>query len=127
MSKKSFFLGVVTGVVLTFVVLIVIGLVNEKSDANFPAQYLEKPVSYENKKETSFKVFQVLGNAALATEISTEGLIPLFIGKTVVLLGKDYYNNEVITVKNPQRIGTYSYTSKDDKQMTVPVIQGEME
>lgn len=127
MSKKSFFLGVVTGVVLTFVVLIVIGLVNEKSDANFPAQYLEKPVSYENKKETSFKVFQVLGNAALATEISTEGLIPLFIGKTVVLLGKDYYNNEVITVKNPQRIGTYSYTSKDDKQMTVPVIKGEME
>ena len=127
MSKKSFFLGVVTGVVLTFVVLIVIGLVNEKSDANFPAQYLEKPVSYENKKETSFKVFQVLGNAALATEISTEGLIPLFIGKTVVLLGKDYYNNEVITVKNPQRIGTYSYTSKDDKQMTVPVIEGEME
>ena len=127
MSKKSFFLGVVTGVVLTFVVLIVIGLVNEKSDANFPAQYLEKPVSYENKKETSFKVFQVLGNAALATEIYTEGLIPLFIGKTVVLLGKDYYNNEVITVKNPQRIGTYSYTSKDDKQMTVPVIKGEME
>ena len=127
MSKKSFFLGVVTGVVLTFVVLIVIGLVNEKSDANFPAQYLEKPVSYENKKETSFKVFQVLGNAALATEISTEGLIPLFIGKTVVLLGKDYYNNEVITVKNPQRIGTYSYTSKNDMPMTVPVIQGEME
>ena len=40
MSKKSFFLGVVTGVVLTFVVLIVIGLVIQKSDANFPAQYL---------------------------------------------------------------------------------------
>lgn len=127
MSKKSFFLGVVTGVVLTFVVLIVIGLVNEKSDANFPAQYLEKPVSYENKKETSFKVFQVLGNAALATEISADGVIRLFTGNTVVLLGKDYYNSQVITVKNPQRIGTYSYTSKDDKQMTVPVIQGEME
>lgn len=127
MSKKSFFLGVVTGVVLTFVVLIVIGLVNEKSDANFPVQYLEKPVSYENKKETSFRVFQVLGNAALATEISADGLIRLFLGNTVVLLGKDYYNNQVITVKNPRRIGTYSYTSKDDTQMTVPVIEGEME
>lgn len=127
MSKKSFFLGVVTGVVLTFVVLIVIGLVNEKSDANFPAQYLEKPVSYENKKETSFRVFQVLDNAALATEISDYGAIRLFTGNTVVLLGKDYYNNEVITVKNPQRIGTYSYTSKNDMPMTVPVIQGEME
>lgn len=51
MSKKSFFLGVVTGVVLTFVVLIVIGLVIQKSDANFPAQYLEKPVSYEKKRK----------------------------------------------------------------------------
>lgn len=127
MSKKSFFLGVVTGVVLTFVVLIVIGLVNEKSDANFPVQYLEKPVSYENKKETSFRVFQVLGNAALATEISADGVIQLFSGNTVVFLGKDYYNNQVITVKNPQRIGTYSYTNKNDTQMTVPVIEGEME
>lgn len=127
MSKKSFFLGVVTGVVLTFVVLIVIGLVIQKSDANFPAQYLEKPVSYENKKETSFRVFQVLGNAALATEISADGVIQLFSGNTVVLLGKDYYNNQVITVKNPQRIGTYSYTNKNDTQMTVPVIEGEME
>lgn len=127
MSKKSFFLGVVTGVVLTFVVLIVIGLVIQKSDANFPVQYLEKPVSYENKKETSFRVFQVLGNAALATEISADGVIRLFTGNTVVLLGKDYYNNEVITVKNPQRIGTYSYTNKNDTQMTVPVIEGEME
>lgn len=127
MSKKSFFLGVVTGVVLTFVVLIVIGLVIQKSDANFPVQYLEKPVSYENKKETSFRVFQVLGNAALATEISADGVIQLFSGNTVVLLGKDYYNNQVITVKNPQRIGTYSYTNKNDTQMTVPVIEGEME
>ena len=127
MSKKSFFLGVVTGVVLTFVVLIVIGLVIQKSDANFPVQYLEKPVSYENKKETSFRVFQVLGNAALATEISADGVIQLFTGNTVVLLGKDYYNNQVITVKNPQRVGTYSYTNKNDTQMTVPVIEGEME
>ena len=127
MSKKSFFLGVVTGVVLTFVVLIVIGLVIQKSDANFPVQYLEKPVSYENKKETSFRVFQVLDNAALATEISADGVIQLFTGNTVVLLGKDYYNNQVITVKNPQRIGTYSYTNKNDTQMTVPVIEGEME
>ena len=84
-------------------------------------------MSYENKKETSFRVFQVLGNAALATEISADGVIQLFTGNTVVLLGKDYYNNQVITVKNPQRIGTYSYTSKDDTQMTVPVIEGEME
>lgn len=30
------------------------------------------PISYENKKSASFKVFQVLGNAALASEISNK-------------------------------------------------------
>lgn len=74
MNKKSFFLGLVSGIVLTFAALFVIGLVNQNSEANDPVQYLEKPVSYENKKETSFKVFQVLGNAALASEISTKSI-----------------------------------------------------
>ena len=50
MNKKSFFLGVVTGIVLTFVGLFVIGLVNQNSAGNDPIQYLEKPMSYENKK-----------------------------------------------------------------------------
>ena len=72
MNKKSFFLGVVTGVVLTFAVLFVIGFANQNSAENDPIRYLEKPVSYENKSETSFKVFQVLGSAALASEISNK-------------------------------------------------------
>ena len=128
MSKKSFFLGVVTGVVLTFVVLIVIGLVNEKSDANFPAQYLEKPVSYENKKETSFKVLQVLGNAALATEASDKiGSDVMYFGNTVLVLGENFYSDQIVTVKNPQRVGTYSYTTYGGMPKTVPVIDGEME
>ena len=58
MNKKSFFLGVVTGIVLTFAGLIVIGYVNQNEYD--PIQYLEQPVSYENKTETSFQVFQVL-------------------------------------------------------------------
>ena len=127
MNKKSFFLGVVTGVVLTFVVLFVIGLVNQNSADNAPVQYLEKPVSYENKKETSFKVLQVLGNAALATEASDKiGGDVMYLGNTVVLLGENYYSNQIVKVKNPQRVGTYSYTNKGGMPMTVPVIDGEM-
>jgi hypothetical protein len=127
MNKKSFFLGVVTGVVLTFVVLFVIGLVNQNSADNAPVQYLEKPVSYENKKETSFKVLQVLGNAALATEASDKiGGDVMYFGNTVVLLGENYYSNQIVKVKNPQRVGTYSYTNKGGMPMTVPVIDGEM-
>lgn len=128
MNKKSFFGGVLTGVVLTFVVLFVIGLVNQNSADNDPVQYLEKPVSYENKKETSFRVLQVLGNAALATEASDEiGGEVMYYGNTVVILGENYYSHQIVKVKNPQRIGTYSYTNKGGMPMTVPVIDGEME
>ena len=125
MNKKSFFLGFVSGIVLTFAALFVIGLVNQNSEANDPVQYLEKPVSYENKKETSFKVFQVLGNAALASEISNKEY-KWFNGNTVVILGENYYSDHVVNVKNPQRVGTYSYTNKGGMPMTVPVIDGDI-
>ena len=126
MNKKSFFLGVITGIVLTFVGLFVIGLVNQNSEDNDSIQYLEKPVSYENKKETSFKVFQVFGNAALASEISNKEY-KWYNGNTVVLLGENFYSDQVVTVKNPQRVGTYSYTNKGGMPMTVPVIDGQIE
>ena len=124
-NNKSFFLGVVTGIVLTFVVLFVIGSVHQNSADNDPIQYLEKPVSYEDKTETSFKVFQVLGCAALASEISNKEY-KWYNGNTVVILGENFYSDQVVTVKNPQRVGTYSYTNKGGIPMTVPVIDGEM-
>ena len=126
MNKKSFFLGVVTGVVLTFATLFIIGLVNLKSEDNDPIQYLEKPLNYENKMETSFKVFQVLGSAALASEISNKEY-KWYNGNTVAILGENYYSDQVIIVKNPMQVGTYSYTNKGGMPMTVPVIEGEME
>ena len=125
MNKKSFFWGVLTGAVLTFVILFVIGLAKENSSD--PIQYLEKPVSYENKTETSFEVFQVLGNAALATEESSRyGEDVLFNGNTVMILGENFYSDQIVTVKNPRRVGTYSYTNNGGMPMTVPVIDGEM-
>lgn len=125
MNKKSFFGGVVTGIVLTFVGLFVIGLVNQNSSD--PIQYLEQPVSYENKTETSFKVFQVLGNAALAREASDRiGDDVMYLGNTVVILGENFYSDQVVTINNPQRLGTYSYTTNGGMPMTVPVIDGNM-
>lgn len=119
MNKKSFFWGVLTGIALTFVIILIIGLVKQSSTD--PIQYLEQPVSYENKKETSFKVFQVLGNAALANEVSDKRY-DLYLGNTVVILGENYYSDQIVTIKNPQRVGTYSYTNKGGMPMTVPVI-----
>lgn len=124
---KSFLLGVVTGVVLTFAALFVIGLVNQNSANNDSVEYLEKPVSYENKTVSSFKVLQVLGNAALAKEASDEiGGDVLYLGNVVLILGEDFYSDQVVTIKNPQRVGTYSYTTNGGMPKTVPVIEGEM-
>ncbi len=128
MNTKSFLLGIVTGVILTFAALFVIGLVNQNSADSDPVQYLEKPVSYENKKETSFKVFQVIGNAALAREASDRiGGDVMYLGNTVVVLGENYYSDQVLTIKNPQRVGTYSYTTNSGMPMTVPVLDGNIE
>lgn len=127
MNKKSFFWGVLAGVVLTFVVLFIIGLVNQNFGDNDPVQYYDKPVSYENKKETSFKVFQVLGKAALANEASdTIDNDVMYFGTTVVIPGENFYSDQVITINNPQRIGTYSYTNNAGIPMTVPVIIGNI-
>ena len=127
MNKKSFFLGISIGIVLTFVGLFVIGLVYQKSKDS-RIQYLENPVSYENKKETSFKVFQVLENKALTNEVSdTVGNSVFYSGNTVLLLGDNYYNDQVVNVKNPQRVGTFKYITNEKEIMTVPIIGGQME
>lgn len=126
MNKKSFFIGMLSGIVLTIVALFVIAFVRQKNNEDDAIQRLEKPVSYENKKITSFKVFQVLGeDAALAKEISDKEL-DMYLGNTVVLVGKDFYSDQVITIKNPKRIGTYSYTNNGGMPKTVPIIEGEI-
>ncbi len=125
MNKKSFFIGMLSGVVLTIVALVVIAFVKGASEDD-AIQYLEKPVSYENKKITSFKVFQVLGeDAALAME-SSDKEYKWFYGNTVLLVGKDFYSDQVVTMKNPQRTGTYSYTNNSGMPKTVPIIEGEI-
>lgn len=125
MNKKSFFIGMLSGVVLTIVALVVIAFVKGASEDD-AIQYLEKPVSYENKKITSFKVFQVLGeDAALAME-SSDKEYKWFYGNTVLLVGKDFYSDQVVTMKNPQRTGTYSYMNNSGMPMTVPIIEGEI-
>ena len=82
-------------------------------------------MSYENKQETSFKVLQVLGNAALAKERS-DMYTDSYYGKTVVILGKDFYSDQVVKINKPQRVGTYNYTNNGGMPMTVPVIQGSI-
>lgn len=122
MNIKSYILGVLTGIVLTIAVLFVIGLANQNAEESDDIQYLEEPVSYEGKSEASFKVLQVLGDAALAHEASEYGL---YTGNTVMLLGEDFYSEQIVNIKNPKRVGSYSYTNNGGMPMTVPVIEGD--
>lgn len=123
MKKTSFFLGFVTGVILTFVGIMFFGVLNKshEREPESPIKYFEQPVSYEDKAETSFKVTQVIGKAALAEEKSSD-VYDLFLGNTVLILGENFYNGQIITMKEPQIIGTFSYTTKSDRSMTIPVL-----
>lgn len=124
MNKKSFFIGLLTGVILTFVGLFAFVLLRQRSDE---VQYLEQPISYEHKEKATFKVLQVFDDSALAKENSNKDSFEetLFLGNTVLLLGKGFYSNQIVAIKQPQIIGSYSYTSNAGMPMTVPVIEGE--
>ena len=126
MEIKSTFLGIIIGIVLTFSTLYLIGLGNQNSEDNDPTIHIEKGKSYENKKEASFKVFQVLSDAALMREVSDK-VRELYFGKTVLIRGEDFYNDQVVTVKNPRIVGIYRYTTVKYLDMNVPIIEGEME
>lgn len=130
MEKKILcFVGSIIG---SFIALIIVGMIilNSKDSDTVqdydPIVYLEKVESYEGKGETSFKVFQVLTDAALMREVSDKEYERYF-GKIVLIYGKYFYDDQVVTVKNPQIVGTYSYISKGNENMTVPIIEGEME
>lgn len=121
MKKLSFFLGIFTGILVTFLGLLVLsGNFQNSSEV----QYFEKPNSFENKKETSFQVFQVLRGSALAREASDKfGDNISYYGTTVLILGENFYSDQIVIVKNPQIVGTYQYTNKAGIPMTVPVVQ----
>lgn len=126
MNIKSFILGVLTGIILTFAALFCIGLMNQNSENTDTIQYLDQPMSYENKTKTSFKVFQVLGGAALASEISNEEY-GWYNGNTVMILGENFYSDQIVIVNDPKRVGTYSYTTNSGMPKTVPVLKGAFE
>jgi hypothetical protein len=89
MGKKIliYIAGIVTGVIMTFGVLAIVAVNNRDKD---DITYFKTPINYEDKESTSFKVFQVLDNGALANEISNDSYM-WYHGKTVLLLNGQFY------------------------------------
>lgn len=132
-----FILGLISGIVLTFVLAIIITyrIYDENGGLNIPngnAGYHEDGMTlFEEERECvsekNFKVFQVLesGNA-LASELDPMVNIPTGI---VVMFLNDgeasYYDDQTIVIpsgKCAKQIGIYRYISKSEIEKTVPIV-----
>ena len=126
-----FILGVIIGAVLMYFGIDYLPF--EKKGPKEKIEYFDNPISYENKKSTSFKVFQVTPYGALANEISNT-TYKYYSGTTVLIKNGKFYNDQVIDVKNPIQVGTFSYQTKENQVLgttvggdyiTVPIIDLE--
>lgn len=130
-----FLLGLITGAILTIVILAIIGMSmnNSTTGGTTPNSYpglviFEQPT--EEIKTPSFKVLQVISNnMALAHagenkygEVWHSGMLVLLIGDE----GTYFYDDQIVEVpkgKTARHIGTYQYETKAEFQKTVPVVK----
>lgn len=82
---------------------------------------LSTPVPFEDSKYARFKVFQSLDGYALAYTGENHSYGWTYYGAIVVLVG-NCYDEQIVKIKNPMIVGRYTYTSKDERERTVPVI-----
>lgn len=122
MKKGLLFIaGVITGIILTIIVLVVIA--DNTSDKGLTLFEKEG----ECVSDKSFEVFQVLNDGnALASEY--EGF-SIATGITVLFLaekGTSYYDDQVIKIpegKCAKQIGVYKYITNAGIEKTVPIVE----
>jgi hypothetical protein len=115
--------GVLTGVILTFVILFIAA----KGSSNEDFKLFEKPG--EVVDVTSFKVFQVLeDDVALVKGLSNDDY-DIYSGPIFLIVndeGKYYTDDEIINVpdgKVVRKVGVYHYQTKAEFDKTVSVIE----
>lgn len=129
MKKYGLFLGgVLTGIVLTFLVLFVVAKVGSHGDLIDGVTNFEQVGDVID--ETSVKVFQVVGaNAALVNgQKKDERQYDWYLGPVYLLRnydGKYYYDEEIVKCpsgKQFRQTGIYQYNTKTGYK-TVPIIE----
>lgn len=126
MKKTYIFIGgIITGVVLLFVILIVASLFIQKD--NYDIVLFDSPTTCISTN--NFKVMQVLDSgAALANEFEDSDR-RIAAGITVLFLSNDeisYYDDQIITIPNgkcAKQIGYFKYRTKGGSDKTVPVVK----
>ena len=126
-----YLLGLLSGIVITIVVLLVFGLIiRAKNDPGITMlngmSFFETPG--EVIKETSFKVFQALDDGAALAEGKGEGHSSVYLGLHVLLYNEEktpYYDEQIVTLpqgKCFRQVGIYRYHAKSGIDKTVPIV-----
>lgn len=123
-----FFLGIVTGFILTIVAALIIGISSyNDNDINKPDITIAEHQT-EFTLATKFEVFQVLQNGALANCEERKYSTSYFTGPVVYIItdGQNlFYDDEVIKIpkgKKAIQIGTYRYQTRQTEKV-VPAIK----
>ena len=121
-----FFLGIITGCVLTIAALFVIGVSYSNSEES-DITIAERQTVF--KSASRFEVFQVLGDGALANCEEQQGYSRSYFTGPVVYILSDgqnlFYDDQIIDIpygKMAIQIGTYRYQTKLGEKV-VPVIK----
>lgn len=123
-----YLLGVLTGVILTFVSLVLIGLVINANDSNRinNLTFFEQPG--EVMSDTGYEVFQVLGNGIALARGKEYERSTLYLGLIVLLWNEDgypYYDDQIINLpegKCFRQVGIYKYKTQQGIEKTVPAV-----
>ena len=129
-EKKSFFLGVFIGISIVCIGIVILAIIINSRKERPVSQYellhtFEKPKSYEKKVVSSFKIYEVRGEYSLAKEVSDNNP-NTYNGKLVSIIGRKFYNDQIVTVKNPLWVGTLP-EEYNSKLIIIPVIEGVIE
>ena len=127
MSKGvAYFLGILTGIVLTIGASIIIAKSQGEDPSSNGISMFEK--RGQAMTEGSFKIFQTLDDKhALASGVSNEEY-GWYMGITVMIIGNEndhFYDDQIIkktSVKKFYQVGTYKYQTKSEDFKTVPIV-----
>ena len=112
-------LGVITGIILTFVFAFCVNLSNNSGIIG--VEMFEEPGDY--MEYSQFEVFQVVeSGCALAHADESFGSIVFIIPNE----SQQFYDDQKIVLKNDQcaqHVGTYKYSTKMEIEKTVPAIR----
>ena len=126
--------GVVTGIILTILVLAIIGNAqNGRSDSIVEEAKSDNNITMFDApgdiiEDDNVKVFQVIADDAALARAQEDKYDDLYLGKVYLVVnndGKYYYDDEILKVKEGKvfrQVGIYRYPTRNEDVKTVPII-----